>query len=194
MAKSTHKNQDRKIAEAALRLAAGGWEKVTLEQVAKAAKIPAAETKKRFADTADLLPLIVGYVTHQAMSLARKPTAATPLHDRLFDALMARFDVLQNHRKAFLSLAESGCQQPKIALKVLPAQHAAMQETLKFVDARGTKFCNNLPPLGLMAIYMAAFAVWRRDEALDMSKTMAALDRYLRYAARAATLLRAEFT
>src|SRR5208283_4486841 len=97
---------DKKIAEAALQLAASrGWRGVTLEHIAKATKIPQTRIKALYADRDAILPLLVDFISAKAISVLSKPDKTSPPHDRLFERMMARFDVLQEHRKAILSIA-----------------------------------------------------------------------------------------
>lgn len=191
---AANQKQDTAITEAALRLAAAhGWNKVTLEQVARAAKIPLHKIRKRFSGTAEIVPLIVHGVTQKSLKACARPKGDASAHERLFDVLMARFDQLQNHRKAILSIAGAGWRQPNLLLILLPAHGEAMKRTLKFCQLGSGQACNALAPFGLSAVFLATGRVWMEDETLDMSKTMAALDRYLRHADVAARLLRVKF-
>jgi AcrR family transcriptional regulator len=188
------RHHDQKICAAALRLAAArGWENVTLEQIAKAAKIPLPPLKALFADSNAILPLIVRHISAETFKACDKPDHNAPPHDRLFDVMMARFDRLQQSRKAVLSIAAFARREPRSAVILFQAQIEAMRSTLAFTGFASGKACATLAPLAVWGIHFAAFRAWQHDETLDMSKTMAALDWYLRYAGRAATLLRADY-
>ena len=184
-------NPDARLCEVVLRLAASqGWQKVTLEQIARAAKISAEQIEKRFTDPNAILPLIVDELSTQALKAVGKPDRKASPHDRLFEILMARFDILQMQRKALLSIAAAARRDPRMALSLAPAQIRAMQQVLDFAGLAPTGACSKLTPLALWALFLATFRTWTSDETPDMSRTMAALDRYLRYADRAAVLCR----
>jgi AcrR family transcriptional regulator len=186
--------QNHIIATAALRLvAARGWKHVTLEQIAKAAKIPVAQIKKRFSDTHAVLPLIVDVISAEAFAACGKPSRAASMHDRLFDVLMARFERLQAHRKVILSIADAARSDSRMALALILAQIKAMQETQKFCEPKKKNMCASVTSIFLWGIYTTVFRTWQADETIDMARTMAALDRALRYAGKAATLLRVDF-
>lgn len=190
----TLNRQDRKICEAALRLAAShGWGHVTPDRVARAAKISVARIKSRCADPDALLSLIVDCVSAESFAACDKPDTKTPPRDRLFDAMMARFDFLQAHRKAIGSIAAAARRDPRMGPILASAQIKAMKKTLAFTGLAVAGPCGNLTPFALWGVFLAAFRVWQGDETLDMSRTMAALDRYLRYADKAAILLRSAF-
>jgi AcrR family transcriptional regulator len=183
--------RDQKIIDTALRLAdKEGWEKITLEQIAKSTKIPATQIKKKFESTREILPLIVVSVTEKTFAACGKPDNKTPVHDRLFDILMARFDVLQRHRAAILSIVTASRKDPQTALILACAQLEAMKKIQNFSSVLKYKTYRIFTPYLLWMLFLAAFQIWKTDETIDMAKTMAALDRYLRYACRAAIILR----
>jgi hypothetical protein len=187
MAKSSHAADNAKIAAAALRSATNlGWNKVTLESVAKGMKVPLATLKARFATTAHLVPVIAEEIDREAFASVGNPSG--PPHDMLFDLLMARFDVMQRNRKAILSMAEAARYDGVLARSLACA---GLSSLYRFIDRAKL----NAPPrpalaAGLATIYGYAFWVWRQDYSRDMAKTMAAVDRALRYAEKAATLLK----
>src|ERR1700722_1720491 len=182
-----------KITLAALRLIAGhGWKALTLDAVARAAKIPAAAVRKIFATTYDILPAIVHVVTRQTETALGKPDSRASSHDRLFEVMMTRFDVLQKHRKAVLVLMAAARGDSKMMYALAQAQGRAMQDMLALAGlslSAGPRQQGLAAAAGLGPVYHATLWVWRNDETLDMAKTMAALDRYLRWAGRVAEIL-----
>ena len=181
---------DKKIALAVLRLAAArGWKDVTLEQIAKAAKLSSAQ-KKQFVHKNDVLPCIVRMVTQETQAATGKPDKRAAPHDRLFDVMMTRFDVMQKNRKGLLAIFKNVPQAPDMLCKFLPTQGEAMRDMLALAglaeEGKGPR--QHLVGLGLGVVYLATLRVWQTDETLDMAKTMAALDRYLRWAGRAADI------
>jgi len=174
-----------RIVKAALRLAAKGWAHVTIDAVAREAKIPATKLKQRFALPSDIAALIVAETSHEAVIAAGKPTG--PAHDILFDLLMTRFDILQKIRSAILNISDAArrdCGLSRILAK------AALNSAYAFADAsKITAPPRHVLALGIAAIHGWAFIVWRKDESHDMAKTMAALDRALRLAGKTAEFL-----
>jgi AcrR family transcriptional regulator len=179
-----HADHDSKIALAALRLADKGWSKVTLEAVAKAANIKPADLKQRFATPAKLAGVIAAEIDREAFAGA-KP-AGTP-HDILFDLLMARFDMLQKHRRAIVNMAEAARTDRSLSCALAAATLDGIYRLI--AASKLTKPARPVLALGLTGIYGWAFFHWQRDESRDMAKTMAALDRALRLTDKAAKLL-----
>jgi AcrR family transcriptional regulator len=192
MAKSTSAprsaSENARISAAALRVAgAVGWGKLTLEAVAANAKLSPTLLKKRFARPQNLVAVIAEEIDREAFAAAGKVSGAP--HDALFDLLMARFDLLQIHRKAILSMAEAARRDPVLA-RMLAC--ATLDGVYRLIDATAIPH----PPrpalaAGIGAVYGYGFLVWRKDASRDMAKTMAAVDRTLRYAGKAAGFLRA---
>jgi ubiquinone biosynthesis protein COQ9 len=183
---------EKKCALAALCLtAAQGWENVTFDRIARTAKIPVATVKKHFAAKNDILSAIVRNVTEEvAVNLGKPDRHASP-RDRLFEVLMARFDVLQKYRTAILNIMSESRRDSAMLCALLPAQSQAMRHILKLAGFERYQFPQQKTVTlgGVGLVYLATMRVWQKDETLDMAKTMAALDRYLRLADKAAAIL-----
>lgn len=174
--------EDAKISAAFLRLVARrGWEGVTVDAVARQAKMSPAVLKKRFIEPFEMIPLVVERMTREALACMR--TLSGDPHDDLFDLMMARFDVLQKNRKAVLALASASRKDRSLAFALGGAVWNAIHATIEAsgIDGRSRPVL----AVGLSAVYGWAFWTWRRDQTRDMSKTMAALDRALRLSAKA---------
>ena len=183
MARSSASDNAR-ISAAALHLASGGWKTVTLEAVARKAKTPLSTLNKRFASVSGLVPVIAEEVDREAFTLAGKTKGAP--QDALFDLLMARFDILQKNRKAILGMSEAARQDRELSCALA---RATLDGAYRLIDAANlSALPRPLAAAGLAAVYGWAFCAWRKDESRDMAKTMAALDRALRVAGKAATL------
>jgi AcrR family transcriptional regulator len=187
MRKTKTSTDDARIVAAALSIVGGsGWEALTIAAIAKTAKIPAAALQSRFAKPNDLVALIAAEIDREAF--ASLDSAHGTAHDRLFDLLMARFDILQKHRSAILSMAKAARRDPALSRALASA---TIEGTYRMIE----KSELTLPPrpalaLGIGAIYAYAFVVWRKDDSRDMARTMAAVDRALRWADKAMRLVK----
>ena len=182
---------EKKIAHAALRVAASrGWKAVTLDQIAKAAKVPVVTIKKNFKSANEILPAIIRTVTAETATHLGKPDIRASPRDRIFEVMMARFDVLQKYRKAIVSIIVESRRDSGMLCVLFPAQSQAMREmlTLAGLDKNQLKQPEWVTAAGMGAIYLAALRIWHRDETLDMARTMASLDRYLRWGEKATEL------
>ena len=180
-AKSSPKStENARIALAALRLAnEKGWQAVTLDKVAKAAKV-----KITLKSSYDLVGIIAATLDDAAWAAITPQGSA---HDRLFDLLMARFDELQKHRRAITSMAKTARSDKKLSCML---GKATIDGVYRLIEKSGlTEPARPILAAGLLAIYGWVFLVWQRDDSRDMAKTMAALDRALGWADKGVTLL-----
>jgi AcrR family transcriptional regulator len=190
MPKAPAKTDTVKITEATFRLAAAdGWTNLTLEAIAKEAKLAPASFKKRFSSTYDLIPILVDEVTDQALASAEGAQGAP--HDIVFDLMMARFDVLQKYREGVLAIAEEAQWDRTLASALTRGVFDSMIAT---IDAANLELPSRpATAVGLSAAYGWAFLAWRSDTSSDMSRTMAALDKALRLAGKAVDLVKRGF-
>ncbi|MDR3451111.1 MAG: hypothetical protein P4M15_15435 [Alphaproteobacteria bacterium] len=168
-----------RIAAAALHLAATqGWQAVTLAKIGKAAKT----SMEAFKNTAALAPVIAEEIDREAF--AGKVSGNT--HDKLFELLMARFDIMQKHRKGILSMAEAARHDRALGCALALATGDGIYRLIEAAHIDTLPAPRPFVAATLGLVYGWAFLAWRRDESRDMAKTMAALDRGLRYADKAA--------
>ncbi|ODN71488.1 hypothetical protein [Methylobrevis pamukkalensis] len=113
----TSTDQRQKIVEAFLqRLADGGWEALTLADVAADAGLSPAELR---ADYDGRLAILAEFMrrTDMAVLEAIDPEmAAEPARERLFDVLMRRLDVIAPHKTAVKKLLLAARRDPALAL------------------------------------------------------------------------------
>lgn len=168
--------KDRKIVDVILKLAGRkGWADVTVASVAKALRVAPASFKKRFVSPEAFVPLVMAEATR--VSLAEVPSDGESAHDALFAILMARFDFLSAHKKAVLSIASAAREDRALLRAWTGACFEGMRQTLWAAGEKGQP----LSVVALMGVYGWAFWAWRNDDTSDLSKTMAALDRALRW-------------
>jgi ubiquinone biosynthesis protein COQ9 len=167
------------IVKAALGLAATRpWADVSLNDIAVTAQIDPLLLNSFYPLKEDILAAHARLIDEELEhSFNHSQTGA--LKDRLFDVLMERFDRLNNHRQAYLSILANVKQDPKTLLLALPVISHSMQRVLLLCGAhdQGLKGCLMLAKL--MGVYAYALWVWRDDEHADLPKTMAALDKGL---------------
>lgn len=180
-----------RLVECALEaIARSGWSALTMEDVARQAEVSLDSVRKIFSDKGDLLRGISRYIDEKSLADVKSDAAASA-HDRLFDALMARFDALQEHRAAFVGMIGESRRDPQLLREAACALRGSMGEILRRVGLGNHDTARQaLIVVALEGIYLLALRAWSRDESADMAKTMAALDRYLSRAEKFATALR----
>jgi AcrR family transcriptional regulator len=162
-----------------------GFAAVTLREVAEAAGVGFAELYRRYPDKVALAGAFMARI--DAEVLAGTPAHSDPeetARDRLFDAMMRRYDALKPHRAALRAIRRAGTRDPLLALALGPALRRSMAVMLEAASLPSEGLSGALRQNGLLAIHYAVSRVYDRDETADLSKTMAALDNRLKMAER----------
>lgn len=183
MAKKHHKISDLRlnIMRHGLALAQEkDWNLVSLQDIARAAKMNLSDLRDVIDDKNDILMIFSRWLDGQVLAnIPAYKESETTCRERLFDLLMDRFDLLNDHRAAILSILSSFCQEPGQMMVGMPHIARSMRWMCDGagIDLSGVR--GELKLAGVSVIYISALRVWQKDESPDLSKTMAALDKYL---------------
>ena len=170
-------------------IAEKGFADVALRDVAEAAGLGLAELYKAYPDKVALVAAFMAKI--DAEVLAGTPSRSDPeetVRDRLFDAMMRRYDALRPYREALGAIRRAGTRDPMLALAMGPALRRSMAAMLEAASVPSEGLTGALRQNGLLAIHYAVSRVYDKDETTDLSKTMAALDSRLKMAERWAQL------
>lgn len=170
-------------------LAATGWHGLSMRQVAAEAGTDTATLRRRFASPHEML-LAHGRLVDAAVLAGTVPDPHATPRDRLFDVLMRRLDEMQPHRAGIVRLLGDLPRSPLLALFLAPHLASSMAWMLEAagLEASGARGAARVQ--GLVLVWLATVRAWEGDENADLSATMAALDRALDQADRAARWLR----
>lgn len=171
---------DRDVAAALMRVAAReGWSGTTLPGIAAEAGTTLAALRARFADRAAILDRFSAVVDAAVLAGTLAAGEADTPKDRLFDVLMRRFDALAPHRAGVIATWH-GIRADPVALACrLPAVLTSMRWMLEAAGIPAAGPLGMLRAKGLLAVWLAVFRAWEKDESADLAATMAALDRAL---------------
>ena len=170
-------------------IAEKGFADVALRDVAEAAGSSLAELYRVYPDKVALVAAFMAKI--DAEVLAGTPTRRDPeetARDRLFDAMMRRYDALRPYREALGAIRRAGLRDPMLALAIGPALRRSMAAMLEAASVPSEGLGGALRQNGLLAIHYAVSQVYDKDDTTDLSKTMAALDSRLKTAERWAQL------
>ena len=166
---------EKKIAQQTLSiLKKKSWNTFSLEQVLKSVKVKKTNIKTKF----DLLKLISKYVDYLLINNT-KSLENSSTKDMLFEVLMARFDILEENRKAFLEIYKILKKNPQQLIKLLPTFLESMIITAELSKYKVNGLKGSIRLKGLMLIYVITFFQWVDDKEPSLEKTMTALDKNL---------------
>lgn len=106
-------------------------------------------------------------------------------HERLFDILMRRLDVLLPHREAIRSLRDGAREDPALALGLWRLATRSQRWMLAGADLASEGARGHIAARGLALSFAQLIDVWLDDEDPGLARTMAALDARLRRGDRA---------
>lgn len=161
---------------------ASGWERVSVAVAARRAGLALDRARARFPSRGAVL-LRFGSLADQA-ALAAASSAGMAPREQLFDLLMARFDALQQHRGGVLALLRALPFRPAVSLLLAAATRDSMRWMLDAAGVPVDGVIGRLRVDGLTAAWFYVLRAWTRDDSLDLTATMAALDRALSRAMR----------
>ena len=165
-----------RAAEAAQALARDRpWGEIALRDIARAAGLPFAELYARAPGKAALLDRLSRRFDREALIQAEDDVAPdAEVHDRLFEAVMARLEAMAPHRDALIAIARAegiavlGPRMPRTAHALLEAAG---------IDTDGPR--GALRVAAMTAVWLRTLQVWRDDEGA-LNRTMAEIDKRLR--------------
>jgi AcrR family transcriptional regulator len=167
-----------RLVDAALRLAERqGWRRTGLGEIAAEAGLPLDEAYTACPSKLALLARFHRRIDRAA--LAGTSAADEPARDRLFDALMRRFDALAPHREALRAILRDSTGDPA-ALLGLPALLRSMGWMLERAGVSAAGWRGRFRAKLLAGLYVSVLRVFLDDDSADLARTMAALDRRLR--------------
>ncbi|MBL8894439.1 MAG: hypothetical protein JNJ53_07550 [Rhizobiales bacterium] len=177
----TQETRTKALYEAAFRLAERqSWREVTMSAVAAEAGLTLAETAREVTGKIDLLRAFSRDIDVQLLqSLEAEPLEGEP-HDRLFDAMLRRIELLSPHKPALKSIAAAPADGPSEFLSLLASAMDTQGWLLAAAGLEAPGARGDLHRLGLAKIYADTLRVWLDDDDPGMARTMAALDRKLR--------------
>ena len=166
-----------------------GWDGLTLNDIAAEAKLSLADLRSHYDDKMDILYGLGRLIDEDTLRRLGKFSPEQSVRETLFEILMERFDVLNEHREGILAILNGFRGDPKQALFSVPALARSMSWMLEAAHINTCGIRGNAVLAAFTGLYLKVLYVWMRDDSEDMSSTMAALDKNLNRAEQIANTL-----
>lgn len=187
MAKKATRDLDAAIVDAAMTLfAERGYTEVRLIDIANLAECDLGELRRRLRDKADILTLFLRRIDAAVLGEDAGFGEEESVKDRLFDLLMRRFDAMQPYRTALNAVGRDLKSDIPALLSLAPQASGALGWYLEAAGSSADGWVGTLRVKGLGVLWLRCLKIWFEDDSDDLSKTMAALDKALTQAERAA--------
>lgn len=187
--KSTGHGGDKVLDAALAEAAAVGWDNMTFEGIAARAGMSLGQVVLDAPTKAHLMSRYADHVDRSALAAVENIDQSQSARDRLFDLLMRRFDAMQKDRDGVLAMGKALRRDPATAAKLACRLTRSLNATLNAAGAAEPGIASVAQVVGLQAVYLSAMRTWVDDDTEDMAKTMAALDKALGHAERAANFI-----
>jgi hypothetical protein len=171
----------RDLARAALSLAANTpWREVTLARLADAANRPVSDLYG--ASPWEAVDCVEEAFDRAIGENVDQLDPSQSVRDRLFDLIMRRFEAMEPHRAAVLSM-EAGIDRDPTLMAATHQRHVRCARwVLALAGLEADGMTGQARAQGLGVIIGQARAAWRGDDEGGFTKTMASLDKNLRRA------------
>jgi AcrR family transcriptional regulator len=169
------------IIDAALRLAAEKpWPEITPADIAGASGVSLADLAEHVSGKSQILEAFARRIDSRLLaSLAGDPVEGDA-HDRLFDIVLRRFELLAPHKAAIASIAKAPADGPVEWLNLLTSSLVTQGWLFAAADIKLSGLTGDVAKLGLAKVGADTLRIWLEDDDAGLSRTMAALDRKLR--------------
>ena len=171
----------RDLARAALSVAGETpWRELTLAKLAHAAARPVSDFYG--ASLGEAVDCVEEAFDRAIADNTDQLDPSQSVRDRLFELIMRRFEAMEPHRKAVLSMEHGLDRDPTLMAAAHQRHVRCARWVLALAGLEADGMTGQARAQGLGVIIGQARAAWRGDDAGDFAKTMASLDKNLRRA------------
>jgi len=157
-----------------------GWNYLTLRDISEDTGLSLDEVYNHVEHKDDLLVLIGRMIDRQVLKDVHiVDDAEISPREHLFDVLMDRYEILNEHRDGIVAILDGFFCDPKQLVISMPHLCRSMSWMLESAGICTSGVRGAIKVTGLTGIYLKVLKTWKEDETQDLSKTMAALDKAL---------------
>ena len=179
-----------RVLDAALKLASGmRWRDVSMEMIAEESGASLGRVYELFPSRMALLNAFIRRTDKAVLAGHDFGDASEPVRERLLDVIMRRLDALAPYKDAVASITRDLGRDPGALLCAGPAFMNSMAWSLEAAGVSASGLPGIVCTKGLAAIYLSAIRVWLRDDTQDQSETMAYIDKNLKRAESAMSMM-----
>jgi ubiquinone biosynthesis protein COQ9 len=170
-----------RIRQAAFALAERrSWHEITMAAIAEQSGLSIAAMMRDVPSKAAILRDFSRDIDWAMLLVFEKYPAEGEAHDRLFDVIIKRLEIMQPYRPVIGSVMKRRIGDPGEAAVMLQSVAVTVGWIAAAAKVEEEPAWQSLGRLGLGRAYVKALAAWIGDDDPGLSRTMAALDRALR--------------
>ena len=159
---------------------AHGWRRVSCSDIATEAGVDLHSAFHEFSNRYTYVTELIRRTDWAMLEAYDKDMIEEPARERLLDVMMARFEAMQANRALIIALSKAARWDPMLSLHLVSLSRLTADWFLDVSRISPSGIGGIMRSKGALAIYARAFRVWLEDDSDDLTKTMAALDKYLK--------------
>lgn len=156
-----------------------GWSAVGVRSLLDDTGVPASSFYRHFDGRYSVVLAVSRRLSAQMLDSLAGWEADDSARDKLFEAIMARFDAALPHKGAVRALLRAAPADPLLAATLAVAMQEAMRRVLEAADLPSGGLAGLIRCQALAVAYGQVVRVWLDDDTADQARTMAALDKHL---------------
>lgn len=169
------------IVSATFRLAATRpWSEVKLADIAAEADMSLADLAGVIGGKADILQLYGRQLDAKMLASLETEPVSGSAHDRVFDILMRRLELMDGDKAAIRSIVETPAASLPDYARLAGSMMQSQDWVLSAAGIEDTGLRGAMKTTGLALVYVRTLKVWANDDDAGLARTMAQLDRSLR--------------
>ncbi len=169
------------IVNAAFQLAATrAWSEVKLADVAAEAELTLADLAGVIGGKADILQLYGRQLDAKMLASLETEPVSGSAHDRLFDILMRRLELMDSDKAAIRSIVQAPAASLPDYARLAGSLMQSQDWVLSAAGIEDSGLRGAMKTTGLALVYVRTLKVWASDDDAGLARTMAQLDRSLR--------------
>jgi hypothetical protein len=162
-----------------------GWRDLTFGVIAKDLNIPLTDLRNHYNAKEDILIAFNKEIDQQLLSeISSEDLQDAEVHDQIQELFLYRFQILDPYKPALKKVYKDLLCAPTTLVPTLVDNLSSLNWLLSLCDCDMTGFLGFAKLQGLKVIYLLAFKEWLEDDSPDNTKTMAFLDKSLRFGER----------
>ncbi len=169
------------IVSATFRLAATRpWNEVKLADIAAEADMSLADLAGVIGGKADILQLYGRQLDAKMLASLDTDPVSGSAHDRVFDILMRRLELMDGDKAAIRSIVETPAASLPDYARLAGSMMQSQDWVLSAAGIEDSGLRGAMKTTGLALVYVRTLRVWANDDDAGLARTMAQLDRSLR--------------
>lgn len=161
-------------------IAEDGWDGLSFATLARRTGMPVTEVYRQLPTRGAVLRLLNRRIDQAMLEVDEAELVGLPPRDRAFELLMRRLEALVPFRPGLERLARVARRDPCVVLLTLCRLDRSLAWLQDVAGLRRHGLRARIARRALSAAYLQTLRVWFGDDAADLGRTMAELDKQLR--------------